>query len=113
DVVAGEVLERAVRVALRDPGGVQARTGDRRGAADAGVRLLASLRGFHHPAGAAAEPAGLAAARVARDRLHRGAQFSGRPASISTRRRRGPSRYFFRSARLASQPMATSPWYLR
>ena len=37
------------------------------------------------------------------------ALFSGKPSSTKMRLCRGPSRYLFRSARLASQPDPTSP----
>src|SRR5262249_40989707 len=111
DVVVREVLERAVAVALRDPRRVEPRAGDRGASADARMRLLAPVRGLDDPAHAPAETAGLGPERLALD-LHRCAQFSGSPASMSTRRRRGPSRYRFRSARLASQAGATSPRYL-
>ncbi len=50
DVVVGEVLERAVAVALRDPGRVEPGARDRRAAADARVRELSPVGGVEHPA---------------------------------------------------------------
>ena len=104
-----EEFERGRRLVVGDIS-YEPRAGDRGAAADAGMRLLAALRGLDHPARTAAQPTGLEPACFAVD-LHSRAQFSGNPASIRMRRRRGPSRYRFRSARLASQPVATSPWY--
>ncbi len=89
----------------RNLGRLQPLPPERLGAAGAGARLLAAVDRLQDPACAAAELAGRAG------RFHGGIlelQFSGSPASMSTRRLRGPSRYRFRSAKRSSQPAPAS-----